>query len=172
MCYPVKCKRCHKTTWAGCGLHIQMVMSRVPVEERCTCGEEWAIKLEAEEAKKEAKEHEVVSSVLHMTTKSQLISQVHKAAQDGKIVVIDFWTTGCAPCKMMAPIFERMAKNHVGKKAVFLKVNGEECEDCVSTVGIAAFPTFQLWRDGDCVDEVVGVNESGLEEMIRKHLPQ
>lgn len=35
MCYPVKCKSCAKTTWAGCGQHIEMVHSTVPAAQWC-----------------------------------------------------------------------------------------------------------------------------------------
>jgi len=37
MCSPVKCEKCGKTTWAGCGEHIDAVMADVPAEQRCTC---------------------------------------------------------------------------------------------------------------------------------------
>lgn len=37
MCYPVQCPRCHKTTWDGCGLHAEQVMSEVPKDQQCTC---------------------------------------------------------------------------------------------------------------------------------------
>lgn len=37
MCYPVTCPRCQKTTWDGCGQHVDEVMSNVPPENRCTC---------------------------------------------------------------------------------------------------------------------------------------
>ena len=40
MCYPVKCEKCGKTTWAGCGKHKDMVMAKVPENERCTCPRE------------------------------------------------------------------------------------------------------------------------------------
>lgn len=37
MCYPVKCTKCGKTTWAGCGAHIASVKAVVPPAEWCTC---------------------------------------------------------------------------------------------------------------------------------------
>lgn len=37
MCSPATCKQCGKTTWSGCGNHVDQVMSRVPVDRRCTC---------------------------------------------------------------------------------------------------------------------------------------
>lgn len=35
MCRPVACKQCAKTTWAGCGLHVDQVMAGVPKDQQC-----------------------------------------------------------------------------------------------------------------------------------------
>ncbi|HQR26023.1 MAG TPA: hypothetical protein PLP61_03190 [Nocardioides sp.] len=35
MCRAVRCRKCGKTTWAGCGNHVNQVMSRVPKADRC-----------------------------------------------------------------------------------------------------------------------------------------
>ena len=37
MCSPALCRTCGKTTWAGCGMHADAVLSRVPEPQRCTC---------------------------------------------------------------------------------------------------------------------------------------
>ena len=37
MCRPVTCKRCDKTTWAGCGRHVEAVKASVPAGQWCTC---------------------------------------------------------------------------------------------------------------------------------------
>lgn len=37
MCRPVNCKTCGKTTWAGCGQHVDQVMRNVPKAQQCTC---------------------------------------------------------------------------------------------------------------------------------------
>ncbi len=39
MCNPARCAKCGKTTWAGCGQHIDAVMREVPAGERCVCAE-------------------------------------------------------------------------------------------------------------------------------------
>lgn len=36
MCRPANCKICGKTTWAGCGQHVDQVMAGVPRNQRCT----------------------------------------------------------------------------------------------------------------------------------------
>jgi hypothetical protein len=35
MCSPVRCRTCHKTTWAGCGNHIDAVKAGVPADQWC-----------------------------------------------------------------------------------------------------------------------------------------
>ncbi len=35
MCYEVTCPICGKKTWAGCGLHVDQVMSKIPKDQRC-----------------------------------------------------------------------------------------------------------------------------------------
>ena len=37
MCSPARCARCGKTTWSGCGMHVDAVMSRVAPAQQCTC---------------------------------------------------------------------------------------------------------------------------------------
>ncbi len=40
MCRAVKCRKCGKTTWAGCGMHVDQVMAGVARADRCKCDEE------------------------------------------------------------------------------------------------------------------------------------
>ena len=40
MCRPVKCRNCGKTTWAGCGEHVDQVKASVPAGQWCTCTRE------------------------------------------------------------------------------------------------------------------------------------
>ena len=39
MCRAVTCRKCGKTTWAGCGNHVEQVMRNVPKSNRCTCAD-------------------------------------------------------------------------------------------------------------------------------------
>ncbi|MCL1872434.1 MAG: hypothetical protein FWF90_18750 [Promicromonosporaceae bacterium] len=36
MCYPATCKTCGKTTWAGCGQHVDSVKAQVPAAQWCS----------------------------------------------------------------------------------------------------------------------------------------
>jgi hypothetical protein len=37
MCQRVKCDRCGKASWVGCGAHVEQVLANVPPEKRCQC---------------------------------------------------------------------------------------------------------------------------------------
>jgi hypothetical protein len=37
MCTRIKCSRCGKPTWVGCGRHVEQVLKDVPKDARCTC---------------------------------------------------------------------------------------------------------------------------------------
>ena len=42
MCRRVECSRCARPTYAGCGAHVERVLSDVPAGQRCRCREEKA----------------------------------------------------------------------------------------------------------------------------------
>ncbi|RKP06384.1 hypothetical protein THASP1DRAFT_18569, partial [Thamnocephalis sphaerospora] len=37
MCMPAVCDKCGKTTWKGCGRHVDQVMKDVPEDQQCKC---------------------------------------------------------------------------------------------------------------------------------------
>ncbi|KAK4767960.1 hypothetical protein SAY87_003101 [Trapa incisa] len=37
MCYEVKCSKCGKSTWGGCGRHVSSVHKRIPEGQHCLC---------------------------------------------------------------------------------------------------------------------------------------
>lgn len=47
MCRAENCRSCNKTTWAGCGNHVQDVMAHIPRSDRCSCDPNAAKKLGA-----------------------------------------------------------------------------------------------------------------------------
>ncbi|MCD6583897.1 MAG: thioredoxin [Candidatus Omnitrophica bacterium] len=86
------------------------------------------------------------------------------------ILVVDFWAQWCAPCLMLAPIIERLAKKYKGK-IVFGKLNIEENQEIASRFGIMSIPTLIIFKKGNIMDTLIGVTpESTLEEKFNMYL--
>lgn len=69
------------------------------------------------------------------------IHQTEWVFEGERPAVIDFYTTWCGPCKMMAPIVEETAKAYAGK-VDFYKVDIEKEQELAQTFGIQSIPTF------------------------------
>jgi hypothetical protein len=44
MCSQIRCPKCGRPTWTGCGAHIEQALANVPKADRCTCREQAAQK--------------------------------------------------------------------------------------------------------------------------------
>jgi len=71
-------------------------------------------------------------------------------------VVVDFYADWCAPCKMLAPVFQRMAEEYAGR-ARFVKVNVDEEASLAARFGISGIPTLILFKDGAVADSITGL---------------
>lgn len=84
--------------------------------------------------------------------------QAVKDAKD-KLVVVDFATTWCGPCKVMEPKVAKLSDEY--EDAIFYKVTGDASADASALMkreGVRAVPSFHFWKNGEKVEVVNGAN--------------
>ena len=71
-------------------------------------------------------------------------------------VVVDFWAPWCGPCRAMAPVFERAAKE-LEPHARFAKVNVDEEPALASRYGVRGVPTLIVFDHGKVREQRAGL---------------
>jgi thioredoxin len=102
---------------------------------------------------------------------SENISDVDSDGFDAEVlgspvpVIVDFWAAWCAPCRMMAPEFQKMADAHAATTR-FVKVDIEQARDIATRYGVMSIPMVAKFEGGAMVAQIVGAR--GADAMARE----
>ena len=87
----------------------------------------------------------------------------------GKVVLVEFWATWCAPCRLMAPALNDLASELTDNKYRVGKVDVDANRGLAQKYNIRSIPTSVIFKDGQEVARIVGVKPKAtlLKEMQR-----
>ncbi|XP_025084263.1 thioredoxin-like protein 1 [Pomacea canaliculata] len=105
-----------------------------------------------------------MSNVRIITDDTQFSSELTNAGT--RLVIADFFATWCGPCRQIAPKFAEFSASY--SKALFLKVDVDQCPETAQGQGVTAMPTFIFYRNKVKIDSLRGADPGALEEKIRK----
>lgn len=90
-------------------------------------------------------------------------------AADG-LVLVDFWAPWCMPCRVVGPVIEELADEYAGSVKVG-KLNVDDNLQTAQSFRVMSIPTVILFKDGQPVEQVVGVaRKADYQARISKHL--
>jgi len=91
-----------------------------------------------------------------------------KVLESKKPVLVDFWAEWCGPCKMLAPILEKVSKEF-NKKIAFAKMNVEFAPEVGQRFGIQGIPCLILFKNGEEEGRITGLHQ---EPELRKKIKE
>jgi thioredoxin 1 len=84
-------------------------------------------------------------------------------------VLVDFWAEWCGPCKMFAPVYEKVSEDH--PDIVFAKVDTELEQELSAYFNIRSIPTLMIFRDQIGIYSQPGaLPEAALRDLIGQAL--
>jgi thioredoxin 1 len=85
-----------------------------------------------------------------------------------KLILVDFWASWCAPCRIIAPVLNEVA-SELQPNSYVGKVNIEEYQSLAQRFQVRNIPTLILLKNGKEIDRFVGIkNKEFLLQQIKK----
>jgi len=104
----------------------------------------------------------VTPGVKHITSEKEYSKY---KSTPGALVVVDFSAGWCGPCKMIEPVFEKLAAQYTN--VVFLHVDVEKNTGLSDSADVKALPTFKFFKNGKLITKFSGADAQTLENTVK-----
>jgi thioredoxin len=85
---------------------------------------------------------------------------------NGDKIIVEFWAEWCGPCRMMKPIFEKVATENSSDVQMYT-MNIDQNQGVAAALGIRSIPTVKMFNANQVIDTKVGVlNESQINSLV------
>ena len=86
--------------------------------------------------------------------------ELQEKINSGKKVIVEFWAEWCGPCKMMKPLFERVASQNTSNVEMYT-MNVDLNKEIAASLGIRSIPTIKVFQNSNIIDTRVGMMNEG-----------
>lgn len=93
-------------------------------------------------------------------------SDFENTIKSNKYVLVDFFATWCGPCKMQAPVLEKLQEEFKDKITI-CKIDVDNNQDNAKKFNVVSIPTLVLFKDGEAINTMTGFQSEGaLKKLI------
>lgn len=112
------------------------------------------------------------AGIREIVSKEDLNAEINAGRQNPdppSLLVVYYYADWCNPCKRIYPTVERWSRTEYSNVR-FVKVEVDKLAETTERSGVSAMPTFQLYKGGRKVGELVGASISELQDLIKEHM--
>lgn len=107
------------------------------------------------------------ASAIHIS-KDDFEETLKKAGD--KPVLVDFYADWCGPCKLAAPVIDKLSGVY-SASAILTKLNVDENRELAQEHGVMSIPTVIIFKNGEEIDRKIGFpGEAGYKQMLDQAL--
>ena len=92
--------------------------------------------------------------------------ELQKKINGGEKLMVEFWAEWCGPCKMMKPIFEKVASSNQSDVKMYT-LNIDNNREVAMSLGIRSIPTVKMFNAGQVVETKIGLlSENQINDLV------